>query len=77
VTFSGVYDGQVRTIMRAPQAAAGADSGPCPGEQPRDMPAGSFHCSPLLTNATASIRIPNHQILDRGFRSGIGIRDSR
>jgi hypothetical protein len=76
MAFSGVYDGQVRTIMRAPQAAEGTDSGPCPGEQVRDMP-GSFHCAPLLTNATASVRIPDHQILDRPFRSGIGIPDPR
>jgi hypothetical protein len=63
IRFSGVYDGQVRTIMRLPQAgesaAAGAgarDSGPCPGEQARDAQAGaSFYCAPLLTGATATI----------------------
>lgn len=58
--FSGVYDGQVRTVERAPQAvdAPGtADSGPCPGEQPRrGSPTGSFYCAPLLTGATATIR---------------------
>ena len=55
--FSGVYDGQVRTIMRVPQAGAGAaDSGPCPGEQPRDpAPGAVFYCAPLLTAATATI----------------------
>jgi hypothetical protein len=60
VDFSGVYDGQVRTVMRAPHAAdsAVADTGPCPGEQPRLEGAakGSFHCAPLLTAATATIR---------------------
>jgi hypothetical protein len=66
--FSGVYDGQVRTIARAPQAVGQApssavgqgfspDSGPCPGEKPRgDAAAGSFYCAPLLTGATATIR---------------------
>lgn len=63
--FSGVYDGQVRTIMRAPQAggadaagtAATPDSGPCPGEQPRppDTP-GRFFCAPLLTGGTAVLK---------------------
>jgi hypothetical protein len=56
LTFSGVYDGQKRTIMRPPQAAGGADSSPCPGEEPRDAASsGSFHCAPLLTGATATI----------------------
>lgn len=56
LSFSGVYDGQVRTIMRPPQAAGGPDSGPCPGEQTRETPAqGAFHCAPLLTGATATI----------------------
>jgi hypothetical protein len=58
--FSGVYDGQVRTIMRVPQAADSdvPDSGPCRGEQPRAAgdAKGSFHCAPLLTGATATIR---------------------
>lgn len=58
--FSGVYDGQVRTIARAPQAVdvpGAADAGPCPGEQPRGAAqAGSFYCAPLLTGATATIR---------------------
>jgi hypothetical protein len=56
--FSGVYDGQVRTIMRVPQAGGGsaADSGPCPGEQPRDpAPGAAFYCAPLLTGATATV----------------------
>src|SRR5215208_2640196 len=40
IDFSGVYDGQVRTVMRVPQAAESTvtDTGPCRGEQPR--PAG-------------------------------------
>src|SRR4051812_15222072 len=61
LTFSGVYDGQVRTIMRPPQATGGPDSGPCPGEQARDT-AASFHCAPLLTGATVKSvdpRIPD------------------
>ena len=57
IQFHGVYDGQVRTIMRVPEAGASAtpDSGPCPGEH---SPAGSratFYCAPLLTGATAVI----------------------
>lgn len=60
IDFSGVYDGQVRTILRVPQAAdsTAADTGPCPGEQPR-QPAdlkSSFYCAALLTGATATIR---------------------
>lgn len=64
--FTGVYDGQVRTVARAPQASdrrgvspvAGAkDAGPCPGEQPRGTAQdASFYCAPLLTGATATIR---------------------
>ena len=56
--FTGIYDGQVRTIMRVPQSAdsTAPDAGPCPGEQPR--PAGevrtTFYCAPLLTVATAT-----------------------
>jgi len=55
--FSGVYDGQVRTIMRVPQAAASAtpDSGPCPGETAPAAANASFHCAALLTGATATI----------------------
>jgi len=58
IRFSGVYDGQVRTVMRVPQAsdATSADSGPCPGEQARPpQPNASFHCAPLLTGATATV----------------------
>jgi hypothetical protein len=59
LTFSGVYDGQVRTIMRPPQAAAAggaAETGPCPGEGARDAASkAAFHCAPLLTGATATI----------------------
>ena len=60
VDFSGVYDGQVRTVIRAPHAAdsAVADTGPCPGEEPRlaGDAKGSFYCAALLTGATASVR---------------------
>jgi hypothetical protein len=55
--FSGVYDGQVRTVMRPPQADIGsepADAGPCPGEQPIEG-RGQFYCAPLLTGATAKL----------------------
>ncbi|HTM24812.1 MAG TPA: hypothetical protein VL225_06445 [Vicinamibacterales bacterium] len=58
--FSGVYDGQVRTIVRVPQAsdATVPDSGPCPGERPQDagQTRASFFCAPLLTGATAAVR---------------------
>jgi hypothetical protein len=56
--FSGIYDGQVRTIMRVPQAsdAATPDSGPCKGESVPGNSAGSFYCAPLLVNAVATIR---------------------
>jgi hypothetical protein len=56
--FSGVFDGQVRTIMRVPQSADStvADTGPCPGEQPRQggEQRRTFYCAPLLTGATAT-----------------------
>ena len=54
--FAGVYDGQVRTIMRVPQASDSItpDSGPCKGEQPRGG-GGSFYCAPLLVSATAEL----------------------
>ena len=54
--FSGVYDGQVRTIMRVPQAADSPtpDSGPCKGEQPRSD-GGRFYCAPLLVSAKATL----------------------
>jgi hypothetical protein len=58
IRFSGVYDGQVRTIMRVPQAGerTTGDSGPCPGEEARDPnPGAAFYCAPLLTAATATI----------------------
>lgn len=58
IKFSGVYDGQVRTIMRVPQAgdSASSDSGPCPGERaPQADVRASFYCAALLTGATASI----------------------
>jgi len=56
ITFSGVYDGQVRTIMRLPQPGdTGPDSGPCPGEQDARGATGAFYCAPLLTGATATI----------------------
>lgn len=55
--FSGVFDGQVRTVMRAPQSgdAIAPDTGPCPGEQPRQGEGGAgFYCAPLLTGAKAT-----------------------
>ncbi len=57
IEFSGVYDGQVRTIMRVPQSADSStpDTGPCPGEQPQQAK-GGFYCAALLTGATAQIR---------------------
>jgi hypothetical protein len=69
--FSGVYDGQVRTIPRAPVEQTGelrsqtsnagqsaSPEGPCRGETPRDQPQqrDSFYCAPLLTGATATVR---------------------
>jgi hypothetical protein len=56
--FSGIYDGQVRTIVRVPESSDStvADAGPCPGEQPRQGSDArrSFYCAPLLTGATAT-----------------------
>ena len=54
--FAGVYDGQVRTIMRVPQSSDSTvpDSGPCKGEQPR-AERGGFYCAPLLVSATARV----------------------
>lgn len=54
--FSGIFDGQVRTIMRVPPASDSTvkDTGPCKGEQPQGA-GGSFYCAPLLVNATARI----------------------
>ena len=58
--FSGVYDGQVRTIMRVPESADSpvADAGPCPGEQPRQGAEArrAFYCAPLLSGATATLK---------------------
>lgn len=56
--FSGIYDGQVRTIMRVPQASDSStpDSGPCKGEGVQGNPTGSFYCAPLLVNAVAAIK---------------------
>jgi len=57
--FSGIYDGQVRTIVRAGGAISTApDSGPCKGEQPQGGFEGTLHCAPLLVNATASVKLP-------------------
>jgi hypothetical protein len=56
--FSGVYDGQVRTIPRVPQAGEGGEPGsrPCAGEQARDAETKTpLYCAPLLTGATASL----------------------
>src|SRR5262245_26974978 len=58
IRFSGVYDGQVRTIMRVPHSGRGPadDNRPCPGEQARDANASAvFYCAPLLTGATAAV----------------------
>ena len=56
--FSGIYEGQVRTIIRVPQALNGVkdDPGPCKGEHALDGVQGSFYCAPLLVNATATIK---------------------
>ena len=56
--FSGIYDGQVRTIIRVPQAMNGVkpDPGPCKGEHALDGVEGSLYCAPLLVNATARIK---------------------
>ena len=56
--FSGIWDGQVRTIIRVPQALVGVkdDPGPCKGEHALDGVQGSFYCAPLLVNATATIK---------------------
>jgi hypothetical protein len=58
--FSGVYDGQVRTVARSPAAKDSTvpESGPCPGETPRpSVTAGTtFYCAPLLTGATATLQ---------------------
>jgi hypothetical protein len=54
--FSGIFDGQVRTVMRVPAAwdSTAKDAGPCKGEQPQGT-SGSFYCAPLLVSATARI----------------------
>ena len=54
--FSGVYNGQVRTIMRVPAAedSTTPDTGPCKGEKPQGT-GGSFYCAPLLVSATAEL----------------------
>jgi hypothetical protein len=63
--FSGIYDGQVRTVLRLPQRRDAStpiapDAGPCKGEsaaaQADTMV--SFYCAPLLVNATASPKLP-------------------
>jgi hypothetical protein len=55
--FSGIYDGQVRTIMRAGgKILTPPDSGPCKGEQPQGEFEATFYCAPLLVNATATIK---------------------
>jgi hypothetical protein len=55
--FSGVYDGQIRTVPRAPAAGQILDTDrPCPGEHPREGSSdGAFSCAPLLTGATATL----------------------
>ena len=55
--FSGIYDGQVRTIVRAGGSSSNApDAGPCKGEGPQGNFEGTFYCAPLLVNATAAIK---------------------
>ena len=55
--FSGIYDGQVRTIPRAGGAiSTPPDTGPCKGEQPQAGVDATFYCAPLLVNATAAIK---------------------
>jgi len=55
--FSGIYDGQVRTVIRAGGAISAApDIGPCKGEQPQGTVEGTFYCAPLLVNAIATIK---------------------
>lgn len=55
--FSGIYDGQVRTILRAGGSISTApDAGPCKGEEPPRGFEGTFYCAPLLVNATAAIK---------------------
>lgn len=55
--FSGIYDGQVRTIARAGgKILTPPDSGPCKGEQPQGAFEGTFYCAPLLVSATATIK---------------------
>jgi hypothetical protein len=55
--FSGIYDGQLRTIMRVPQSSDSTtpDSGPCRGEGEQGNARASFYCAPLLVNATAKV----------------------
>jgi hypothetical protein len=64
--FSGIYDGQVRTVLRLPLPPSKdtalpppVDMGPCKGESaaPAQIDAQvSFYCAPLLVNATATIK---------------------
>jgi hypothetical protein len=55
--FSGIYDGQVRTIARAGgKILTPPDSGPCKGEQPQGGLEVTFYCAPLLVSATATIK---------------------
>lgn len=63
-SFSGVYDGQVRTIPRAPQASDSdvPNIGPCAGEAGRNgEPAGIFYCAPLLTGATVTVKMDGNR----------------
>ena len=61
--FSGIYDGQVRTVLRLPLARDPSspmtpDMGPCKGESASAAQIDaqvSFYCAPLLVNATARI----------------------
>ena len=50
--FSGVFDGQERTVMRAPQSGRPTTyDRPCQGEEPVEGATSAFHCAPLLTAA--------------------------
>lgn len=50
--FTGVFDGQERTVMRAPQSGRpNTYDRPCQGEEPLDGATSAFYCAPLLTAA--------------------------
>lgn len=50
--FTGVFDGQERTVLRAPQSGRpNAYDRPCQGEEPLEGATAAFHCAALLTGA--------------------------